>query len=1015
MKKFILTAVLVSMAYAFSADIIWRKYKEIITDVTISSTDNLIIEAGTTVRFAPGVSVTVYGQITANGTETDPVILAALDRVSTEWDGIVINSMSGNNVFNYTSFNFMTAPMGSGNGGLSIFQSNASLNYCKFINCHGEAGGAIKITGGNVTVQNTYFTLNGSPNGGAIHIYNDSNVPSLININSCRFQNNDGWSNGGAIYILDNPASPSFMDLNITRSLMFDNHSGLGGAVFYQNEGKINAEFSKCRILRNTSDWGSAIYARFQPFVPDSIPLQKFANLLVYKNAGSQQSGIYLDMGLTQNPQDLKFTNCTVAFNSIMPLKAEMMFTSGIYIKSNGNPAKIENTTLWGNTDQVGISNYWIDDDTNPPAFNIFWYCDIQNFEGGNNISAPPVFIRPPQNSLLEVFDVDRYDMHEALGSPVVNAGDPALTDPDGTRLNIGAYGGTLEATKGSFSLVAPVANTDVSVAAGAAMVLDFQGKAGEFLINNINMGPNSQLFLKSAENANILTQTLITPPATHTEFEGYVSIEASRDANSGDLTVAQGLTVSDNASINNANFYNIMLNIDKAGLASSVSIKDAKFFSEAQTISPYAVNIVETDMITIENSKFVDYQSGICVGLPWSGTTGKAAKAAGRIANNTISFDPDVASKSTKALKRVGIEVTNANIDIEDNEIEGGDEGIVMKSNSSGRISNNTVSFDVDTASKKGLFPKIGILLSESMSSDISNNLIINADDTLDSVTGIEINLSEATVMYNTLGFESSTTGTTRTGIKVVSPSNTVNVYNNTIYNTLQAFNITQGASPKEINLTNNIYWSDNTTYSAVSDTTKVKFYNNCFIDSLPSGITGSGNIYVNPLLNGPQRQDFTLDSESPCVNAGMVIPGIHVFDAGKAVYYYGSAPDIGSEELYQELTTPPNVTTSVSGTNFTFSWDPVPGFFYEIYASDDPFNLPYGNFSSIGTTTNTSYTVPISTSKKFYYVIATTDPSKSGSIIQPEVTVTEKRTEIKPDEPLKKKIRINKSPKNN
>jgi len=134
-------------------------------------------------------------------------------------------------------------------------------------------------------------------------------------------------------------------------------------------------------------------------------------------------------------------------------------------------------------------------------------------------------------------------------------------------------------------------------------------------------------------------------------------------------------------------------------------------------------------------------------------------------------------------------------------------------------------------------------------------------------------------------------------------------------------------------------------------------------------------------------------------------------LFDAGKAVYYYGSAPDIGSEELYQELTSPPNITTSVSGTNFTFSWDPVPGFFYEIYASDDPFNLPYGEYSSIGTTTNTSYTVPISTSKKFYYVIATTDPSKSGSIIQPEVTVTDKKAEIKPDEPSKKKIRINRN----
>ncbi|HAQ60937.1 TPA: hypothetical protein DCR49_02900 [Candidatus Delongbacteria bacterium] len=105
--------------------------------------------------------------------------------------------------------------------------------------------------------------------------------------------------------------------------------------------------------------------------------------------------------------------------------------------------------------------------------------------------------------------------------------------------------------------------------------------------------------------------------------------------------------------------------------------------------------------------------------------------------------------------------------------------------------------------------------------------------------------------------------------------------------------------------------------------------------------------------------------------------------------------------------MITPSIGTTSVTGTDFTFSWDPVPGFFYEIYASDKP----YSDFSSIGTTTNTYYTASISTSKKFYYVIATTDPSKSGSIIQPEVTVTDKKTEIKPDEPSKKKIRINRN----
>ena len=37
-------------------------------------------------------------------------------------------------------------------------------------------------------------------------------------------------------------------------------------------------------------------------------------------------------------------------------------------------------------------------------------------------------------------------DLHPALGSPLINAGNPALTDVDGSRADIGSYGGPLGA-----------------------------------------------------------------------------------------------------------------------------------------------------------------------------------------------------------------------------------------------------------------------------------------------------------------------------------------------------------------------------------------------------------------------------------------------------------------------------------------------------------------------------------------------------------------------------------------
>jgi hypothetical protein len=463
-------------------------------------------------------------------------------------------------------------------------------------------------------------------------------------------------------------------------------------------------------------------------------------------------------------------------------------------------------------------------------------------------------------------------------------------------------------------------------------------------------------------------------------DFDGYVSIQTQRNATTGDLTPTQSVSISENAQIVNSNVYNIMLNIDKEIMPSSVIIKNSKFYAEVDTMSilpDIAVNIAETENIVIENSSFVDYKGGIRVGtaLP---TQGKATKASGRISNNSISFDVDTASKKgAKAAKRVGVEVSNANIDIENNEIDGGDEGVVMKSGSSGRITNNSINFDVDTASKKGEYNKKAIVVStNSTATEISRNTIINDDFSIASVTGIEISDSKASILYNTMGFEGYTFGTERTGIKVIAPTDTVKVFNNTIYNTLQAFNVTHGASPKEIILINNIFWSDQSTYDTINDTTEVKFFNNCFIDSLPSGVIGSDNIYSDPEINASWAYDYTLDSGSPCVNAGLAIPGVHAFDAGKAVYYYGTAPDIGAEELYQELSAPSNVSSSVTGTDFNISWNPVSGFdYYKVYSSNDP----YGTFSVVYHGPLTNYTAAIGT-KKFFYVVATTEaPSKS------------------------------------
>ncbi|HXK49692.1 MAG TPA: hypothetical protein PKW56_04430 [Clostridiales bacterium] len=975
MKKILTAALLSLMAVSFSATIVWSGDKVVNSDFTVSSTDQLIIEAGTIVRFDDGVRITVYGQIQSMGTEFEPVHM--IPSVESYWGGIDINSVSGNNQFNYTIFKDIDVPWETGRDGLTFNQSLVTVFNCRFLGNQSQTGGAIKIISGNTTVSDSYFYMNGAPDGGAIFIENNSPVSSQVNITGCSFEHNDAWTRGGAIFIQDTQSSV-IMDLNIIKCAMFENNSGDGGAIYYDNRGHIDMEFSKSRIFNNSSSWGSAIYMKFMETMPGNILAQKFSNLLIFKNNGYDQSGVYIDMGLTQNPQNLNFTNATIAFNSIKPSKeVKQDYTSGIYLKGPiGNFPQIRNSILWQNTDYIGESNFFLEGSPIPQIDSIFRYCDIGGFFAEQpNISAPPLFVRPPLNSEEEyMMDIDRYDFHLSVHSPCANAGDPAepCTELNSIRVDMGAYGNTMESVRTFQTVLALDVNTSVNVPAGEALVIDFQGKAIKAEWVDLMLSSNSEVYFKASYNADISFQKLITLPG---KFDGgIVRIQTLVDTLQGTTTLPQEIVFEENIDLNNANLNDIKLKFQKNPIYpnTSVTLNNSKFFTKDGTM-PYGLEIVEADNINIENSKFLGFANG-AIKVGYESIPNKT-KASGRITNNTVSFDGS-ASQKTKVGKQVGIEVSNANIDIEDNDIDGGDEGIVMKTNSSGRITNNTVSFDGSASQKSGMTRKSIVLSDNSVSSEISGNTVISYPYPYSfDVIGIEIDNSKADIIGNKVYYGWDSSPYERIGIRLLAPSDTVRIINNTIHGPFTAFSNPPGAFPVPVEIINNIYWSDNSPAVTINDTdtSSVDFMNNCFIDS--THVTGTDNIFSDPEFSGDYSDaDFSLSSASPCINAGMIVEGFHTgaYDS-KVIYYYGTAPDIGSEEYYQELSAPSNVTTQITGSDISFGWDAVPGYpYYKVYASDNA----YSGFNVVAHSSDLSYVASMTPAKKFFYIVATTEP---------------------------------------
>ncbi len=146
------------------------------------------------------------------------------------------------------------------------------------------------------------------------------------------------------------------------------------------------------------------------------------------------------DGGICCSDSDPTISNNTISGNYHGPLLGEP--GGGIYC--DGSNPTVTNNTIFGNSDG-GIDCY----DSSPIITNtifrantstevnvdetsspVITYCDIQDgWEGEGNIDSNPLFLDP-----------DNGNYNICSQSPCIDAGDPDMTDPDGTRSDIGVF-----------------------------------------------------------------------------------------------------------------------------------------------------------------------------------------------------------------------------------------------------------------------------------------------------------------------------------------------------------------------------------------------------------------------------------------------------------------------------------------------------------------------------------------------------------------------------------------------
>lgn len=325
----------------------------------------------------------------------------------------------------------------------SIGSRVAADNSYHVVRC----GSAIRETGvlDGFTITDGYAD-GADPDDCGAGLYNDEGSPTLVD---CTFKDNHATAKGGGLY------NGYQSEVKVTDCRFIANSANHGGGMYNHYGSPV---LTRCVFNANSAGsrgGGVHSYAYGKPTL---------AQCTFHANSAEQGGGLY------NSYTTPTVTNCVFTGNSAK-------WGGGLF---NGQSTlSLINCTFTRNvasTNGGGISNYW--DDSDATLLNcIFWadtpneiqaaggvlsatYCDVQgSWPGTGNRATDPFFAAAASGDCHLRSQEGRWDagagqwVRDSRTSPCIDAGDArsdwsAEPSPNGGRINMGAYGGTAEASK---------------------------------------------------------------------------------------------------------------------------------------------------------------------------------------------------------------------------------------------------------------------------------------------------------------------------------------------------------------------------------------------------------------------------------------------------------------------------------------------------------------------------------------------------------------------------------------
>jgi len=355
-----------------------------------------------------GKAITVRGE---DPNEPDRVIIDCQGRVGEPHRGFAFHSYE----MPLSVLDGVTVTGGYYESGGGLYCENCAqptVMNCTFVRNSASVGGAIYNENAGPIVTGCSFNSNTAEAGGAIYNYGEQAACSPV-FTDCVFSDNTATYNGGAMYNLGQSAVPVVTHCTFVRNTV---STGGGGAI--RNNVSSTVTLAHCLFVENlAATFGGAIRCSNGSRV-------ELTNCTLSGNSAGNGNALActLDDGRLKSPCTVDIQNC-ILFNG----------DGEIYNKDNSTL-----TVTYSNVEGGAGEGPW---------------------PGEGNIDADPLFTDPLRADYHLMSQAGRWDpqsqtwLRDKVTSPCIDAGDPGIPvdlepPPHGDLINMGAYGGTPEASK---------------------------------------------------------------------------------------------------------------------------------------------------------------------------------------------------------------------------------------------------------------------------------------------------------------------------------------------------------------------------------------------------------------------------------------------------------------------------------------------------------------------------------------------------------------------------------------